>query len=217
MTLLIVDLQDGFEAARYAVPGALLEIQKAKLNKEKVIFACFKGFGNIIKDLIIKCAELELQWFRVLKSQNSAYRSLIDSNLLSLEETIRICGVNTDYCVKETINDLVRNHFEVEILLHACFSHELTFDEFLLEKTSNIIYEYCNTENPSFDGFVQFYNERIPDQPIPSILGLEKSGSIKFRSLFDLPKEEMREYFKYNASKKYGKHTVPEFRIISSN
>jgi len=123
--LVVVDMQAGFAAANEiaVILGVHRQVQLARRRKARVVFVEHAGHGD---------THGFLKWpvrstCRTVKKRcNSAARHLVQLfSGLGIErgELIRVCGIEADVCVAETVRGLSLEGFRVEIAADACGSH----------------------------------------------------------------------------------------------
>jgi len=140
-TLVIIDMQDNFAAAKYKSVqyGCISEIEQAIKRNAPIVFVEYRYSGKTVESLKQLIAAVKYENVHtVTKTTNngaSAINKLLQRKKLP-KNHLRVCGVNTDCCVLETIegfNSMYRNrNFLIEVVLNACgseHSHEEGVDE----------------------------------------------------------------------------------------
>lgn len=126
-TLVVVDMQDTFSAANDARVrlNCSKEITKAMSAKAAIIFVEYSGQGPTLPGLTNLTIGYDLV-FTTIKSGNDGSReveSVINDNDLP-NDNIKVIGVNTDYCVLETVFGLSENMdpAKLQVIANACWS-----------------------------------------------------------------------------------------------
>lgn len=125
--LLIVDMQPQFPAAsgKTIIKNCKREIRKAMQEKASIIFLEYMGCGTTNDSLLSLTDGYEQVWTQEKSSDDG---SDVASSLIwkySLSRThIKVCGVNTDCCVKETVRGLISvfPKAEIDVIGDACNS-----------------------------------------------------------------------------------------------
>jgi nicotinamidase-related amidase len=138
-SLVIVDMQTGFVAAnsRKTLKNCKREIRKAIKDDANIIFVEYNGCGRTIKELTEITDKIAYKKkFVAIKRKNSGAKIILKTmkknNIPTTKHTnFRVCGVNTDACVLETVEDLARalrqRSYNIEVILSACnssYSHK---------------------------------------------------------------------------------------------
>lgn len=123
-TLVVVDMQAGFNAAnRHRVrQNCLREVRRAKQDGADIIFLEFRFNEETHKELI----EAAGQRYFVLEKDDDDGSSQVASKVRSknLHKHFRVCGVNTDCCVKATVLGLTDRfpNSKIDVVADACDS-----------------------------------------------------------------------------------------------
>src|SRR5574339_388350 len=126
-TLVVVDMQSSFEAAnsRRVRENCKREIKRAMDNGAAIIFVEYVGQGPTIPSLV-KPTDDYPRTFITRKDDDDGSREVAkvirDNNLPG--KRIKVCGVNTDCCVLETVSGLVNRlrSANFEVMADACNS-----------------------------------------------------------------------------------------------
>jgi nicotinamidase-related amidase len=108
-TLVVVDMQSSFEAAnsKRVRENVKREIQRAMDNKAAIVFVEYVGQGPTIPSLVKPTDDYD-RVFIVRKNDDDGSKEVSkvirDNNLPG--KRVKVCGVNTDCCVLETVNGL---------------------------------------------------------------------------------------------------------------
>lgn len=128
-SLVIVDVQKEFSAAKYVVPHVLKLIKEFKANKFPIIVL---EYGSIVNGeevcyydtyKIIMGHLIDYPLFKhKCKLSDSGARE-VDQALKELnyhDKEIAICGVNTSACVYETVRGLTIAKYKINVIKKAC-------------------------------------------------------------------------------------------------
>jgi nicotinamidase-related amidase len=148
-TLIVVDMQFDFRAANNikTVANCQREIKQAISDRAGIIFLEYYGYLSTKKELFSLVRGYDRAW-SVTKFDDDgsldASTIMIHHNFNS--DKIKICGVNTDCCVKWTVSGLAALYpkANIEVIEDACgsdWSHSQGI--FLLKKIPNV----CVKEN----------------------------------------------------------------------
>jgi nicotinamidase-related amidase len=127
-SLVVIDMQPEFDAANKpeTVEACVEEIKRAKEVEAPIIVVEFDSFGDTHETL-----QAELDGYNkvhyVLKHQDDGSREVINTiaNEDLPSETMRVVGVNTDYCVLETVIGLSESGRigKIQVIEKACNSN----------------------------------------------------------------------------------------------
>lgn len=128
-TLVIIDMQEGFYVkSRMPVTSACaLEIKKAIKNDARILFVEYEGFGPTLKKL--KALTKGYPKTSVIKKENDdgSYELMCAINKRKYPKTVKITGINTSYCVHDTVSGLVAGAplYKIEVIAKACADVEM--------------------------------------------------------------------------------------------
>lgn len=126
--LVVVDMQTSFEAARYAsvIRNCKREISKAVRDRAPIIFLEYSGREGTNSALLSLTKNYNNVFIGVKSADDG---SLQVSNIISdnnLPKTnFKVCGVNTDYCVYDTVDGLNYRfkNAKINVIGDACGSN----------------------------------------------------------------------------------------------
>ncbi len=113
--LVVVDLQDGFYPSYNeelmpvwdkTVNSTVGLIQKCRRKGWTIVVAEFDGYGKTVPDVIEACGGEHLLATKTANDGSYEIRSVLQGEGIR-PSTIRVCGVNTPYCVKATAMGLI--------------------------------------------------------------------------------------------------------------
>jgi len=128
-TLVVVDMQDTFKFAKEpaVIKACQREIKLAIRRNYGIIFLEFEYCGNTISELKNLVNGYGKAYFAI-KSRDDGSREAIELiNQHNLYHNIRIVGVNTSYCVYETVEGLTNYHGKITVVADACNCHSHMF------------------------------------------------------------------------------------------
>jgi nicotinamidase-related amidase len=148
--LLIIDMQTKFDAAHsdYTQSYCVKEIKKAIKLNAVVIFVEYNNSGDTVKLLtdVVKKAKYD-KAFTIVKYDDDGSQ-VIDKFLKKKRfprTHYRVCGVNTDACVIETVyglSDMYSKKPLIEVVKKACnsqYCHQEGIDEMMDIKNVRIV------------------------------------------------------------------------------
>ena len=130
--LCIIDMQpDGFNNSNLIIENVSQLVREAILNKAFIVIAQFKGCGethiNIINE-IQKYPYKKYVWHN--KNDKSKPIKEILKNIFVRQ--IKVCGVNTEYCVKDTVHGLAKKFYiPIKVIEKACNGTDRTIEDAL--------------------------------------------------------------------------------------
>jgi nicotinamidase-related amidase len=143
-TLVVVDMQPGFEAANGERVGknCLREIKEAVRVGAHIVFLEFVGHGETLPELTAPVSDYPF---------SHAKTKFVDDGSPEVQQAIkergfmigrfRVIGINTDWCVRSTVEGLRKrfpNSF-VEVVIDACWSDSNHFKGVrLIRKIENV-------------------------------------------------------------------------------
>lgn len=107
-TLVIIDMQKQFYAAnkKLIIKACQREIKRAIKNKEPIIFVEYKFHGRTMRELKDLVKDYKHKHTTIKESNSGAYQIHNAIQKHNLHKNLRICGVNTDACVLDTVEEL---------------------------------------------------------------------------------------------------------------
>lgn len=137
-TLAIIDIQNEFldrfisfkKSTERLIKNIKSEIEKAKNDNADILFVEYSGYGKSIKQLLDLTKNYPRTFY--VKKSNDDGSTEIKKHILTHKlhvNNIKICGINTEYCVYYTVTGLIRamKKSHIEIVADACdspWSHE---------------------------------------------------------------------------------------------
>ena len=123
----------GFGNSNFIIENVLQLVREAIVNKAFIVIAQFKGCGetniNIINE-IQKYPYKKYVWHN--KNDKSRPIQEVLNNLNICVRQIKVCGVNTEYCVKDTVHGLSKKfHIPIKVIEKACNGTDKIIEEAL--------------------------------------------------------------------------------------
>lgn len=142
-TRVIIDMQEDFSAAcrPEVICGVKKEIEIAILENAPIIIVEYIDCGKTRKEIIdlVDCLDLAV---KVKKSGDCGTRVVLNAIKKNKfpSDHIRVCGVNTDWCVRETVNGLLRSLKEtkIELVKSACGDNNVYYNWEYFTKHQNL-------------------------------------------------------------------------------
>lgn len=121
-TLVVVDMQPQFEAARSrrCVENVLAEIAAAKAANAAIIVLEYGGFGPTNSRITKAVRSYERGYFAIKHEDNGSLQVFNLCNTYMLVRQFRVVGVNYGACVKSTAIGLRGFDYRVEVIRKAC-------------------------------------------------------------------------------------------------
>ena len=118
MIFLAIDIQPGFEASTYVVEAAREEALRAKRFQYGIILLQYKKHGHTldqVRSVTYGYHKASVAW----KNSDDGSIEVLDKAFEDGYNTdvIRVCGVNTDYCVLDTVRGLSKFSPKSKILV----------------------------------------------------------------------------------------------------
>lgn len=128
--LLVIDMQTAFRAAKNkkTQKNCILEIKKAMDKEYPIVFLEYEECGKTLPTLLgVLTSSQYNKFYIVKKSSNDGSSKLLNFfKKKGLPRTdMRVCGVNTDCCVLETVEGLdakLSKQFKIQVVEKACYS-----------------------------------------------------------------------------------------------
>ena len=132
--LCIIDMQPvGFNNSNLIIENVLQLVREAIANKAFIVIAQFKGCGETHINIINEIHEYpykEYIWHKKNDKSKPIQEVLKNHNIFVRQ--IKICGVNTEYCVKDTVHGLAKKfHIPIKVIEEACNGTDRIIEEAL--------------------------------------------------------------------------------------
>ena len=132
--LCIIDMQPvGFSNSTLIIDNVVHLVREAIVDKAFIVIAQFKGCGetniNIIHE-IQKYPYKKYVWHNK-NDKSKPIQELLNSLNIFVRQ-IKVCGVNTEYCVKDTVHGLAKKfHIPIKVIEEACNGTDRIIEEAL--------------------------------------------------------------------------------------
>jgi len=121
-TLILIDLQSYFRASKNKTirKNVIKEMHQAKRLGNHIMLVEYGGYGSTAKWVSTHLKKYA-NTSTVLKFEDDGSDVII--NALKKRTHLRVCGVNTNYCVKATVDSLGERlpNFRVDVVKEACW------------------------------------------------------------------------------------------------
>jgi len=130
-SLIIIDIQPEFKSAITKVVKTTCqeEIQKAMNKRASVLFVEYYKCGRTLRSLTQMTQNYDKKYFIVKDDDDGSceINTVIKHNRFPCKQ-IRVCGVNTDACVEQTVLSLASTNpnSKIEVVATGCFSEDGT-------------------------------------------------------------------------------------------
>ena len=123
-TLIVVDMQPGFRSASgtRVRENCLREVNKAVVDGADIIFLEYEGYEATFKELTEAALHSKYIGSKCTDDGSSVVAKFVHRN--QLFKNFKVCGINTDCCVKATVEGLT-SHFpmsRIDVVGDACDS-----------------------------------------------------------------------------------------------
>jgi nicotinamidase-related amidase len=130
--LCIIDMQPvGFSNSTLIIENVLHLVREAIVDKAFIIIAQFKGCGETHINIINEMQEYpykEYVWHN--KNDKSKPIQAVLKSLNVFVRQMKVCGVNTEYCVKDTVHGLAKKfHIPIKVIENACNGTDRIIEE----------------------------------------------------------------------------------------
>lgn len=141
--LVIIDMQVGFDTSKAVIDEVVTLVKKAKEDFANITIVEYTGSGSTHSKIMDEVVTYPL-YNKIKKSSDDGgrilFETLKESRWLGLD--IMVCGVNSDCCVKHTVNTLLEcihkpwnnqyflsygKHPEIYVIKKACNHNDHTF------------------------------------------------------------------------------------------
>jgi len=132
--LCIIDMQPvGFSNSNLIIDNVLELVREAVVKKAFIVIAQFTRAGETHQNIR---NELETYTYKAYVWHNKNDKSKLIQEALKKRtifvRQIKVCGVNTEYCVKATVHGLSQKfHIPIQVIEKACNGTDRTIEEAL--------------------------------------------------------------------------------------
>lgn len=137
-TLVVVDMQDAFSASRESsvLKACQREIMAAIRQKYAIIFLEFEHSGSTHSELTDLVKNYDKAYFKTKPDNDGSYEVNEVVKQRNLCHNVRVVGVNTSYCVYDTVEGLRNYPGKITVVADAC---NCTYHSFGLQKIGRLI------------------------------------------------------------------------------
>jgi nicotinamidase-related amidase len=130
--LCIIDMQpDGFSNANLIIENDLQLVTEAITTKAFIVIAQFKGCGETHINIVNEIQKYPYKKY-IWHNKNDKSKPIKDVLNGIFVRQMKVCGVNTEYCVKDTVHGLAKKfHIPIHVIEKACNGTDRTVDEAL--------------------------------------------------------------------------------------
>jgi nicotinamidase-related amidase len=135
--LCIIDMQPfGFSNSKLIIENVVQLVRAAMLAKAFIVIAHFRGCGDTHVNIM---NELEAYSYKEYVWHNKNDKSKLIQQILQsrkiLVRQIKVCGVNTEYCVKDTVHGLAKRFpvIPIQVIEKACNGTDKTVEAAIIK------------------------------------------------------------------------------------
>ena len=130
--LCIIDMQPiGFSNSNLIIENVLHLVKEAIVNKAFIVIAQFKGCGETHINIINEIKKYPYKKY-VWHNKNDKSKPIQEVLKPIFVRQIKVCGVNTEYCVKDTVHGLAKKfHIPIKVIEKACNGTDRIIEEAL--------------------------------------------------------------------------------------
>ena len=130
--LCIIDMQPvGFDNSNLIIENVLQLVREAIVNKAFIVITQFKGCGETNINIIHEIQKYPYKKY-VWHNKNDKSKPIQEVLKPIFVRQIKVCGVNTEYCVKDTVHGLAKKfHIPIKVIEKACNGTDRIIEEAL--------------------------------------------------------------------------------------
>ena len=130
--LCIIDMQPvGFNNSNLIIENVSQLVREAILNKAFIVIAQFKGCGETHINIINEIQKYQYKKY-VWHNKNDKSKPIQEVLKNIFVRQMKVCGVNTEYCVKDTVHGLAKKfHIPIKVIEKACNGTDRIIEEAL--------------------------------------------------------------------------------------
>ena len=130
--LCIIDMQPiGFSNSNLIIENVLHLVKEAIVNKAFIVIAQFKGCGETHINIINEIKKYPYKKY-VWHNKHDKSKPIQEVLKPIFVRQIKVCGVNTEYCVKDTVHGLAKKfHIPIKVIEKACNGTDRIIEEAL--------------------------------------------------------------------------------------
>ena len=130
--LCIIDMQPiGFNNSNLIIEDVLHLVREAIINKAFIVIAQFKRCGETNIKIINELHSYPYKEY-VWHNKNDKSKPIQEALKNIFVREMKVCGVNTEYCVKDTVHGLAKKfHIPIKVIEKACNGTDRIIEEAL--------------------------------------------------------------------------------------
>ena len=130
--LCIIDMQPiGFTNSNLIIENVLDLVREAMVNKAFIVIAQFKGCGETHINIINEIHNYPYKEY-VWHNKNDKSKPIQEALKNVFVRQMKVCGVNTEYCVKDTVHGLAKKFpIPIKVIEKACHGTDRIIEEAL--------------------------------------------------------------------------------------
>lgn len=130
--LCIIDMQPvGFTNSNLIIENVLDLVREAIVNKAFIVIAQFKGCGETHINIINAIQNYPYKKY-IWHNKNDKSKPIQEVLKNVFVRQMKVCGVNTEYCVKDTVHGLSKKfHIPIKVIEKACNGTDRIIEEAL--------------------------------------------------------------------------------------
>ena len=130
--LCIIDMQPiGFNNSNLIIENVLHLVREAIINKAFIVIAQFKRCGETNINIINELHNYPYKEY-VWHNKNDKSKPIKEALKNIFVREMKVCGVNTEYCVKDTVHGLAKKfHIPIKVIEKACNGTDRIIEEAL--------------------------------------------------------------------------------------
>jgi nicotinamidase-related amidase len=130
--LCIIDMQPvGFNNSNLIIENVLHLVREAIVNKAFIVIAQFKGSGETHINIINEIQTYPYKKY-VWHNKNDKSKPIQEALKNIFVRQMKVCGVNTEYCVKDTVHGLAKKFpIPIKVIENACNGTDRIIEEAL--------------------------------------------------------------------------------------
>ena len=130
--LCIIDMQPvGFNNSNLIIENVLDLVREAIVNKAFIVIAQFKGSGETHINIINEIQTYPYKKY-VWHNKNDKSKPIQKALKNIFVRQMKVCGVNTEYCVKDTVHGLAKKFpIPIKVIEKACNGTDRIIEEAL--------------------------------------------------------------------------------------
>lgn len=133
-TLAVIDMQDHFldrfidhdKSYHKVLDKCKEQVAQAIQDKAHILFVEYDGYGDTAEELLDITRDADYKAHHTIKGDDNGGTEIADAikTLKLKKRKVRICGINTEYCVRATVRGLLQEmkNATIEVIADACDS-----------------------------------------------------------------------------------------------